>query len=116
MHENPSFLSKYFQKMVFQKKLHCNMIFFVLSGKICFFFLRKYNIFSIGENERCLSQKICGNMIFFLYMYKCYIYDITILPRKAKMIFCRNNTFLASLKKMIFIPENMIFLLKYRIE
>ena len=30
------------------------------------------------------SYKIQGNMIFSVYMYKCYKYDITHLPKKAK--------------------------------
>ena len=29
-----------------------------------------------------LSQEIHGNMIFSLYAYKCYKYDITILHKK----------------------------------
>ena len=39
-----------------------------------------------------LSQKIHGNMISSVYMYKCYKYDITLLPKKAKIIFSRENT------------------------
>ena len=39
-----------------------------------------------------LSQKIHGNMIFSVYMYKCYKCDITRLPKKAKIIFFRKNT------------------------
>ena len=29
-----------------------------------------------------LSQEIHGNMIFFVYMYKCYKYDITLIQKK----------------------------------
>ena len=39
-----------------------------------------------------VSQKIHGNMIFFVYMYKCYKYGITLLPKIAKIIFSRKNT------------------------
>ena len=39
-----------------------------------------------------LSYKIQGNMIFSVYMYKCYKYDITLLPKKAKIIFSQKNT------------------------
>ena len=39
-----------------------------------------------------LSQKINGNMIHFVYMYKCYIYDISHLSKKGKIIFSRKNT------------------------
>ena len=38
-----------------------------------------------------LSQKIQGNIIFFVYMYECYKYDITLLPKKLKKIFSREN-------------------------
>ena len=30
-------------------------------------------------------------MMFSVYMYKCYKYDITLLPKKAKIIFSRKN-------------------------
>ena len=39
-----------------------------------------------------LSQEIHGNMIFSVYMYKCYKYDITLLEKKLKMIFSRKST------------------------
>ena len=39
-----------------------------------------------------LSQEIHGNMIFSVYMYKCYKYDITLLPKKSKTIFSQENT------------------------
>ena len=35
------------EKMVFPKKSHRNMIFFVISGKMVFLFSRKYDIFSL---------------------------------------------------------------------
>ena len=38
-----------------------------------------------------LSQGIHGNMIFSVYMYKCYKYDITSLQKKSKMIFSRKK-------------------------
>ena len=31
-----------------------------------------------------LSEEIHGNMIFSVYMYKCYKYDITLLQKKVK--------------------------------
>ena len=31
-------------------------------------------------------------MIFFVYMYKCYKYDITLLPKIEKIIFSGKNT------------------------
>ena len=39
-----------------------------------------------------VSQNIHGNMIFFVYMYKCYKYGITLLPKIAKIIFSQKNT------------------------
>ena len=46
-----------------------------------------------------LSQTIHGNMIFSVYMYKCYKYEITLLPKKSKddLMHFRKNTFPASL-------------------
>ena len=38
------------EKVVFLQKLHCNMIYFVISGKIVFLFSQKYDIFSLDEN------------------------------------------------------------------
>ena len=42
-----------------------------------FFFLRL-------KMKGDLSQEIHRNMIFFVYMYKCCKYDITLLPKKSK--------------------------------
>ena len=39
-----------------------------------------------------LSQEIHGNMIFSVYMYECYKYDITLLQKKSAVIFSRKNT------------------------
>ena len=39
-----------------------------------------------------LSQGIHGNMIFSVYMYKCYKYDITLLLKRSKMTFSRKKT------------------------
>ena len=43
------------------------------------------------------SQEIHGDMIFSVYMYKCYKYDITLLQekKKSKMIFSPKNTLTA---------------------
>ena len=37
-------------------------------------------------------KKIQVNMIFCVYMYKCYKYDITFVPKKEKIIFSQKNT------------------------
>ena len=55
--------------------LFCNMWKDVISffPKIYFFFRR--------QMKDDLSQKIHGNMIFSVYMSKCYKYDSTLLPK-----------------------------------
>ena len=78
------------EKMVFPKKSRLNMIFLVLSGKMVFFFRKIYFFFG-RKMEDDLSQEIHGNMIFSVYMYKCYKYDITSLQKKSKMIFSRKK-------------------------
>ena len=89
------------------------MIFFVISGKILFLFSRKYDFFFLRQKMKDdLSKMIHGNMVFSVYMYKCYKYDITILPKKQRQSSPKKIhlkvTFPASLKMMIF----MVFLLK----
>ena len=81
------------EKMVFPKKSHWNMIFLVvLSGKMKFFSSKIWS-YSLDENGRwSYSKKIHGNMIFSVYMYKCYKRDITLPLKKSKMIFSRKNT------------------------
>ena len=43
---------KCFEKVVFPKNSHLNMIFFVISGKIVFLFSRKYDIFYLGGKSK----------------------------------------------------------------
>ena len=79
--------------MVFPKKtaleydLFCNIWKDGISffPKILYFFFRR-------KKKDDLSQKIYGNMIFCVYMYKCYKYDVTPLSNKAKITFSRKNT------------------------
>ena len=91
------------------QKIHGNMMFSVCSAKMVFLFhtnmiqrtyiktLWKYDVF-------CRFGK---DGVFFPYKY-----EITLLSKKAKMIFSRKirlkMTFPASLKKMILILEKMI--------
>ena len=50
-------------------------------------------IFSCGRKIKDdLSQKILGNAIFSVHMYKCYKYDIALLQKKSKMIVSRKKT------------------------
>ena len=70
------------------------------------------------ENDD-LNQKIYGN----IHVYKCYKYDIAPphpAPAKNQRYRCSQKidlrvTFPSPLKKMIFILQNMVFLLKYHI-
>ena len=80
------------EKMVFPKKSHWNMIFLVLSEKMVFFFQKIWYFFFGRKMKDDFSQEIHGNMIFSVYMYKYYKYDITLLQKNSKMIFSRKNT------------------------
>ena len=60
------------------------MIFLELSGKMVLFY-GKYEFFLFGQKMKDdLSQEIHGNMIFSVYMYKSYKYDITILQKNQR--------------------------------
>ena len=99
--------------MIFLKKLYGNMIcssnvlkrwsyqkssteiwsFLYYLERWYFFFTRKYDIFSLdGKWKMIFLKKIYWNMIFSGCMYKCYKYDITLLPKQSKTIFSRENT------------------------
>ena len=81
------------EKMVFPKKvaqeydLFCNN----WKGGISFFPKIGY-LFFRQKMKNDLFQKIHGNMIFSVYLYKCYKYDVILLSKKAKIIFTRKNT------------------------
>ena len=68
------------------------MIFLVLSGKMIFLFPENIILFFGRKMKDDLSQEIHGNTIFSVCMYKYYKHDITLLPKKLKMIFSRKNT------------------------
>ena len=76
----------------FQKKLRWNMVFLVLSGKMIFLFPENIILFFRRKMKDDLSQGIHGNMIFSVYMYKCYKYNITLPKKKLKTTFSRKNT------------------------
>ena len=71
------------EKMIFPKKLHWNIVFLVLSEK-WYFCLPENMIFFLWMENDDLSQETRGNMIFSVYMYRCYKYDIILLPKKIK--------------------------------
>ena len=74
------------EKMVFPKKMHWNMIFLVLSGKIVFFPLKTYFFFGRKIKDD-LSQEIHKNMIFSVYMCICQKGCYPSAKKKSKMIF-----------------------------
>ena len=61
-----------------------------------------------------------GNKIFSVNIYKRYKYDITLLPKKQNLIFSQKCTTKSEIsgitKKILFILENMVFLVKYSID
>ena len=56
------------------------------------FYLKIWYFFFERKMKDDLSQKAQGNIIFSVYMYECYKYYITLLPKKSKKIFSRENT------------------------
>ena len=72
------FSSNVLKRLFFQKKLHWNMIFLVLSGKMVFFPKKTYFFFG-REIEDDLFQEILGNMIFSVNTYRCYKDDAVTL-------------------------------------
>ena len=74
------------EKMTFQKKRkkksRRDMIFLVLSGKMIIFFRKIWLFYFRRKMKDEFSQGINGSMIFSVYMYECYKYDITFLQKK----------------------------------
>ena len=80
------------ERIVFPKKSRWNMIFLALSAQMVFYSRKIWYFFFGRKMKDDRSQEIHGNMIFSVYMYKCYKYDITLLEKKLKMIFSRKST------------------------
>ena len=85
------------EKMTFpkktKKKSRRDMIFLVLSGKMIIFFRKIWSFYFRRKMKDEFSQGINGSMIFSVYMYECYKYDITFLQKeKLKMMFTRKNS------------------------
>ena len=76
----------------FQKKSRWNITFPVLSRKMVFFSRKIWYFFFERKMKDDLSQEIHESMIFSVFMYKCYKYDITLLQKKSEMVFSRKNT------------------------
>ena len=75
------FLQMPLQNGLSKIKLHWDMIFLVLSGKMVFIFQKIY-YFCGWKMKDDFSQEVHGNMIFSVYLYKCYKYDITLVQQK----------------------------------
>ena len=75
-----------FQKIVLEHDLFGNIWEDSISffPKIYFFFRRKLKDY--------LSHKIHGNMLFSVYVHKCYKYDTSLLIKKTKITLSRKNT------------------------
>ena len=94
----PNVLKRWsFQKIAMEYDLFC----IITKDDICF--SQKYDIFSLdGKWKMTFLKKIQENMTLFVYLYKCYKYDISILPKKQRWSSPKKRhlkvTFLASLK------------------
>ena len=90
--------SKCFEKMVFPKISHWNMIFLVLSGKTIFLFPKNMILFFRHKRKDDLSQKIPGNIMFSSNVWK-------------RRSFQKNRTwtwsFFVISGKMVFIKKHM---------
>ena len=99
------------------------MNFFVISGKMVFLFSRKYDIFSLGGKwKKMIFIKKHVEIWYFLYI--CVGVKSMTLPswqKKKQGCSCPEKIHLGvispvSPKKMMFILENMVLLLKYHID
>ena len=75
----------------FQKKSPWNMISLVYLER-WYFFPGKCEIFSFDGKWKISFSRNTGDMIFFVYTYKCYKYDITLLQKKEKWSFPEKST------------------------
>ena len=90
------------EKMVFPKKSRWNMIFLVLLGKMIFLFPENMILPPDGKWKIIFLKKIHGNMIFSSNVLKRWSFQKRLL--RWGMIF------IVLSGKMVFFPENMIFL------
>ena len=82
IHENIIFSSNFLKIWSFQKGPPRHIIFFVLSGKMVFFFPKTWYFFPGQKVRDGLSLKIHGNMRFSVYTYGCYKRGTTPLCQK----------------------------------
>ena len=86
--------SRCFEKMVFPKKLHWNMIFLVLSGKMIFLFPENMILFFRHKRKDDLSQKTTCKYDIFL---KCS--EKMVFPKNSRL----NTIFFVISGKMVFL-------------
>ena len=97
------FFSKCSEEMVFPKKLHWNMIYLVLSGKMIFLFPKNMILFFRRKMKDDLSQKNTWKYDIF---FKCS--EKMVFPKKSHW----NLIFLVLFRRKVFVfPENMTFFL-----
>ena len=104
------------KKFTPEHDLFCN----IWKHGISFFQKIWYFFFGRKMKEDDLYQKPLGNMVFSVYMRRRHKHDIALLAKKQRCP-CPEKIHLgvsspASPKKMIFILENMVLLLKYHID
>ena len=76
-----------------KKKNHSGIWSFLYYLERWYFFPPENMIFFLWtENERWSFSRNTWKYDIFVYMYKCYKYDITLLQKKSKMIFSQKNT------------------------
>ena len=122
--------SKCFEKVVFPKKPHWNLIFIILSGKMIFLFPENLILFFRCQQKDNLSQKITWkydiffkcpektvfpkslylNMTFFVISW-IWFFFFFVISEKMVFLFCRKND-ISSLegkwkRMMIFIKKHM---------
>ena len=106
--------------LVFEKKMHWNLIFFVLSGRIIFLFPKNKILFFRRKVKDNISPENTWNYdIFCIFsnndIWFSHKYGITLFSKKRMMTISQKihlkMTFLVSLKNIIFILENMVFLM-----
>ena len=94
--------SKCFEKMVFPKKLHWDMIYLVFSGKMIFVFPENMILFFRHKRKDDLSQKNTWKYDIF---FKCS--EKMVFPKK----FAWTWSFLWYLERVyFFFPENLIYI------
>ena len=72
------------EKMVFPKKIALEYDISCIIWKYGIFFQKAWYFFFGRKMKDDLSHEIHGNMIFSVYMYKCYKYDIILLQKNQR--------------------------------